>query len=152
MSDTSLALNTTGRARLLLIASLLAATGLIMALHGLGVISAQWLNPNPHTPSWVFTIIGIVLLLGAWLTVISNRAVPGWLRNGPGIAVSILALVMMHWLVFFSVGGSCGAETGSLAVNLPSLACRGIMGAAVTVLDLILLAVAFATLRSRRHG
>ncbi len=140
----------------LLLAALIGATGLIMTLHGLGLISAAWANPNPRTPQWVFALLGIMLLPGAWLTYTVNRPASPQARNWAGYAFLALSLIAMHWLVFFSQGGNCRSGLGSVGISgigtgLAEIMCRGTIAIAVVSLDLILLAVAAVTLVQRRR-
>lgn len=139
------------RSTLWLLAIAFAVIGSYMLMHAAGLVDAAWLNPNPYTPDWVFAVIGTVLLLASWLMLGQAHVLPRKTLNAAGYGILSLSLLMMHWLVFFSEGGSCSAETGNMALDLPGLFCRGIMGAAVIVLDLILAAALFATLRTYRR-
>lgn len=79
------------------------------------------------------------------------RQLPARLIAFAGYSVLGLSWIVSHWLVFFSVGGSCEADTGSLMLNLPGLACRSAMGALLIAFDLALAALAFGKLRSTRQ-
>jgi hypothetical protein len=136
------------RSTIWLLAIVFAVIGIYMLMHGAGLVSAAWLNPNPYLPPWVFAVIGVIMLFASWLMLGQTHVLPRKTLNAAGYGILSLSLLMMHWLVFFSEGGSCSAETGGMALNLPALFCRGIMGLAVIVLDLILIAVLFATLRT----
>lgn len=139
------------RSTIWMLAIAFAVIGIYMLMHGAGLVSAAWLNPNPYTPDWVFAVIGAILLLASWLMLGQAHALPPKMLNAAGYAMLSLSIVMMHWLVFFSEGGSCSAETGNMALDLPGLFCFGIMGALVFFLDLILVGVLFATLRTYRR-
>ena len=129
----------------------MAVLGLLMLLQGLGIVSNRWLNPNPDAPQWLFGVIGAILILACILTAGTIAPLPRRIANATGYTLVALAWLVTHWLVFFSTGGECGAETGGLALTLPAIACRGLMGLAVIGLDVILLAALYATLRPSRR-
>lgn len=139
-----------GKPTLAAVAAVLLGIGLVMLLHGLGLHGAGWLNPNPDTPQWVFAVIGAVLVLAALLTAGQMTRLPARLINTAGYAILGLSWLVTHWLVFFSVGGSCKAGAGGLLFSLPGLACRAGMGVVVIFFDLLLLLVLYATLRPGR--
>lgn len=139
-----------GKLATLVISAVMFTLGLIMALHGLNILSAQWLNPNPKTPQWVFAMIGTILILAAWLTLGTNRQLPRPSINVAGYTAVGLSLVMAHWLIFFAEGTSCSGGTGGLLFSLPGLFCTTVMAAAIIAVDLILAAAAIASLRSFR--
>ena len=143
--------NTPGKPTLLAIALGLLAFGLVMLSQGLGLHDGAWLRPNPRTPQWVFGSIGLILILASILTASKLRALPAPIFNTVGYATLGLSWIMAHWLIFFSEGGSCEANSGGLLLNLPALACRGVLGAATIVFDLILLIILYTTLRPPRR-
>jgi hypothetical protein len=140
------------RSTVLLLAIGMALIGLFMMLHGLGMVSAAWLNPNPHVSAWVFTVIGAVLLLSSWLMLGIIRAMPAAAKNTAGYAILALSLLIAHWMIFFAEGGNCSVETPDALFSLPEFLCRGTFGATLNGLDLILLAVLLATLRTYRRS
>jgi hypothetical protein len=146
MDDTSAPAPPPGRITRIIAACAMAALGLVMMLHGTGVVSAAWLNPNPLTPSWVFVLIGLILALAACLAAIASPA-PGRAANILGWSVLVLMLAAAHWLVFLAQGASCSIETGSMDFGAPGLVCTVTMGGALIVIDLILLAAAIAWFR-----
>jgi hypothetical protein len=130
------------RLALVLTAALFAVLGILMILHGAGVVDASWFNPNPHTPGWVFSAVGAFLLLGGLLLV--NQLVP--LRpqtvNAAGWSAIAIGMVIANWLVFFAEGASCGVASGGLAFGGLGLLCRGLAGLVLLFFDVVLLAVA----------
>ncbi|MFO1034481.1 MAG: hypothetical protein U1E15_10535 [Hyphomicrobiales bacterium] len=134
----------------ILLASAMGACGLFMMLHGLGLVDASLLNPNPDAPPWVFALLGLILMLGAFLILNTARPQRPSLVNRASYTVVALAFLLMHWLVFASTGGTCSLSTGGLILWLDTLLCRGVMALAVIVLDLILLLVVLASITGKR--
>jgi hypothetical protein len=138
-----------GRPTLVLIALLLAAAGLFTMLHGLGLVSAAWLRPNPATPAWVFTVIGLFLVLGAMLAGAPVVKMPNRAVQVAGYAAIAAAMVMANWLVFSAEGTSCGIGGAGLLQETGGLLCRGVAGFVVLLFD-GLLAVAVLPVLWRR--
>lgn len=125
--------------------------GVLMLLQGSGLYDAQWLRPNPHAPRWLFATLGVILVAAAILTAGNLKPLPKRLVNTLGYTTLGLSWIIAHWLVFFSEGGSCEADTGNLLLELPALACRATLGTVMIALDLVLLLVLYATLRPSRR-
>ena len=134
---------------LLLVASAMACSGLgtVSLLHGLSVISASWLQPNPDVPSPMFTLMGAILLLAALLFASRLTELPARLVSLSGYTVFGLSLVLAHWLIFLSRGGRCvlSAYGGSMAMN--HMLCAGVFGTMLVLVDLTVLAIIAAKLR-----
>lgn len=141
-----------GKPTLIAITLAMVMIGAIMLLQGFGLYDAAWFRPNPKTPQWVFGLVGAILILAAILMAGKVTTIPARIVNMAGYSILGLSWIMAHWLILFSEGGSCGAETGSMLLNLPALACRGTMGAVLIGFDLILLAILSATLRPSRRA
>jgi hypothetical protein len=140
--------------RPVLIAATLAmlTMGTLMLLHGLGLYDARWFNPNPLTPAWVFATLGTVLILGALLAAGNIRPLPRTVTQAIGYSLLALCLLVAHWLIFFAEGGSCSLSVAGFGAAVSSLLCRGIMGLALIVFDLILLLALFGTSRRSQPG
>ena len=131
---------------LMFIALGLSTLGLLMFLHGIGVFSAEWLRPNPLTPHWVFSFIGVMLVLGGVLAAMRSVSSNSKFVNMVGWSFMILALIMGHWLVFFAEGASCQIESGGLFLNVGRYVCIGVAGIVLGLFDLILLATVIASI------
>ena len=140
--------------RPVLIAAALAmlAMGSVMLLHGLGVYDARWFDPNPLTPAWVFATLGTLLILGALLAAANIRPLPRAVTQAAGYSLLALSLLVAHWLIFFAEGGSCSLNIAGFGSTVSGLLCRGIMGLALIVFDLVLLLALAGTSRPTPPG
>jgi hypothetical protein len=120
-----------------LLALCLGLFGLFMLLHGLGAVDASWFRPNPKTPQWVFSVIGLVLMLSGILASAQVLPLPRWLFNGAGWSVIVLAMVMAHWLVVFAEGGRCSVAGAGFILWLSGAICYGVAGVVLALFDLI---------------
>lgn len=128
------------------------AVGALMLSHGLGFFDAHWFNPNPLTPAWVFAALGIVLILAALLAAGNLRPLPHAIAQAAGYGLLALCLLVAHWLVFFAEGASCSLSLAGFGTAISGLFCRGIMGLALIVFDLVLLAALFGSARRAQPG
>ncbi len=135
---------------MVLVAVGLVITGLFLFLNGLGLVNADWLRPNPLTPHWVLSIIGALIFLSGILA--AGKVVPLPVRsvNVIGYSVIALAMIVAHWLVFFSVGGSCELVAGEIFFVLNILICRGLAGVILAVFDLVFVVLAITSIWRNR--
>jgi hypothetical protein len=128
----------------------LAVFGSFMLAHGTGLLSAEWLHPNPDTPAWVFAAIGLILLLASVLAFAQVRPMAASLFNATGWGALAVGWLLAHWLLFFAKGASC--EIGFLGLGLlsPNAICMGIGGTILGLFDLAFIAIAGKYLWQRR--
>lgn len=119
--------------------------GLIMLAQGLGLHDASWLNPNPDVPRWVFTLIGLLLLLAIPLLLNQLRPLANRLVNFAGYSFLAGAWALSHWMIFIAEGGSCSFQGITLALGLPDILCKGLFGALLLLFDVV---AAFIAARS----
>jgi hypothetical protein len=131
----------------MLSAFIMVVLGLFMITHGLGLVDASWMRPNPQVPAAVFAMIGATLVLAAILLFNTLRPLSPPLVNLAGYAILALALLLMHWMAFWAVGGSCGVETEGIALWSSAALCHGFFRLVVLGLDALLLLVLLASLR-----
>jgi hypothetical protein len=124
--------------------------GLVMLLHGMGLITAAWFHPNPLTPHWVLIMLGAMLLVGTVLIFNQLVRLPHNMVTLSGYSFFAGSLVMANWLVLFSVGGQCGVSAFGLTLFSPAMLCRLVMEGVVLVFDLLLVLLAFSAWRKSK--
>ena len=120
-----------------LLALCLFTFGLFMFLHGLGAVDASWFRPNPKTPQWVFSAIGVVLMLSGVLAAAQAVTIPKFIFSATGWVVVALAMVLAHWLVFYSEGASCKVAGGGVVIWISGIICYGVASIVLGLFDLI---------------
>jgi len=129
----------------------LAVIGAFMVAHGIGVISAAWLHPNPNTPPWVFAAIGSTLLLASVLVVAQVKPIPSLIFNMASWGTVAICWLLAHWLLLFAKGASCGIDFIDFGFLGPNVICVGIGGAVLGFFDLVFIATAGKYLWQRRN-
>jgi hypothetical protein len=129
----------------------MACTGLgtVSVLHGLRLVSADWLQPNPDVPAPVFVLVGLVMLLAAVLITGRLTSLPGGFINFTGYSVFGLSLVLAHWLVFLSDGGRCVLSAYGGSMEMSHMLCEGVFGSILALTDLVIIAIAASRLLPR---
>jgi hypothetical protein len=138
------------KSKMMLVAIGLTLTGLFMLLHGLGIVNADWSRPNPLTPLWVFCAIGAILILSGILAAAQAISVPTRAVNIIGYSAIALAMIVAHWLVFFSEGARCTVATDNIFFAVNSLICRGFAGLSLAVFDFIFILIAATSIWRKR--
>jgi hypothetical protein len=139
------------KSKMMLVAIGLALTGLFMLLHGLGIVNADWFRPNPLTPLWVFCAIGAILILSGILAAAQAISVPTRAVNIIGYSAIALAMIVAHWLVFFSEDARCTVATDNIFFAVNSLICRGFAGLSLAVFDFIFILIAATSIWRKRE-
>ena len=137
--------------KMLVVAFGLTVIGSFMFLHGLGLVNADWLRPNPATPFWVFSAVGAVIFLSGILAASQALRIPAFTVNLVGYSVIFLAMILANWLVFFSEGASCGVASGNFFLSANSLICRGFAAIVVVIFDLIFILIAATSIWRRKN-
>ncbi len=124
------------RLNLIFSAIVMAGYGLFMLLQVAGVLPVDWLNPNPKTPAFVFSLVGCFLLLGAGLVLgqllsfkTTHINVLGWSAFGMG-------WVLAHWLVFFADDARCSLSIAVLNFGGVAL-CQSLAGLVLLGFDVL---------------
>ncbi len=120
-----------------------------MVLHGAGFISAQWMNPNPKTPPWVFAATGLFLVLGGFLALSNIVPMAKRLTGTAAAAIFATAIVMMNWMVFFAEGTSCSISGGGFIFEAAGWLCTGVTQVLTGLFDLLIAAVVLPYLWQR---
>jgi hypothetical protein len=116
--------------------------GALMLAHGLGLYDATWLNPNPDVPRFIFSIVGLIMLLAVPLMLAQLRSIDKRIVNVAGWSVVALGFVVAHWMVFYATGGSCSFDGIAIALGLPDILCKGLFGGVLLLIDLVALLIA----------
>lgn len=135
---------------MILVAIGLAITGLFMFLHGLGIVNASWFRPNPLTPKWIFCAIGAVIFLSGILAATQVVKIPARSVNIIGYSAIALAMIVAHWLVFFSEGAKCASGINNIFFSINNMICLGLAGVTLAVFDFIFVFIAATTIFQKR--
>lgn len=121
--------------------------GILMVAHGLGLTDAAWMNPNPHVPLSIFTLVGAMLIAAMPLLLAQLMPMHKSLLNLAGYGFIAGAMVVAHWMVFFAEGGSCSLDSLSFGLTLPLSLCTITFGAILLIIDLALIIFALRWLK-----
>lgn len=115
----------TGRARdpskreLIVVATLLGAAAAALIAHGLGIVSLDFLRPNPRLPTAVFLLAGVFLAGGACLAFMKILEADRFAIDIAGWSTAATSLILLNVIVFADPAqAACQAQAGSVVVGL----------------------------------
>jgi hypothetical protein len=126
---------------LALMAAILAPFGIALLAQGLGYATMERMRPNPHTPGWMFALIGTFLLTAALGCVLEALKMPEKLTQSVGVLIAVISLALMTGMAFGVEGGQMSCMIGPIPLfgEFGHAICRGLFRTIAVLVDILLL-------------